>query len=36
MALAVALSGKAGNGPIVQCRQRGNVDLKTFAELIDC
>lgn len=36
VALAAALSGKAGNGPIVCVVSGGNVDLKTFAELIDC
>ena len=36
VALAAALSGKAGNGPIVCVVSGGNVDLKTLAELIDC
>ena len=33
--LAAALSGKAGNGPIVCIVSGGNVDLKKFCELID-
>jgi threonine dehydratase len=33
--LAAALSGKAGNGPIVAIVSGGNVDLKKFCELID-
>src|SRR5213596_2358958 len=32
--LAAALSGKAGNGPIVAIVSGGNIDLKKFAELI--
>jgi threonine dehydratase len=34
--LAAALSGKAGDGPIVAIVSGGNLDLKTFCELIDC
>ena len=34
-ALAAALTGKAGNGPIVAIVSGGNVDLKKFSELID-
>jgi threonine dehydratase len=33
--LAAALAGQAGEGPIVCIVSGGNVDLKTFAELID-
>src|SRR3954453_10667 len=33
--LAAALSGKAGNGPIVCVVSGGNLDLKKFCELID-
>lgn len=33
--LAAALTGKAGKGPIVCVVSGGNVDLKTFCELID-
>ena len=33
--LAAALSGKAGQGPIVCIVSGGNVDLKKFCELID-
>jgi threonine dehydratase len=32
--LAAALTGKAGHGPIVAIVSGGNIDLKTFAELI--
>jgi len=32
--LAAALSGKAGQGPIVAIVSGGNIDLSTFAELI--
>jgi threonine dehydratase len=32
--LAAALSGKAGQGPIVAIVSGGNIDLKTFCELI--
>jgi threonine dehydratase len=32
--LAAALTGKAGNGPIVAIVSGGNIDLKTFCELI--
>jgi threonine dehydratase len=35
LALAAALTGKAGNGPIVAIVSGGNVDLKKFCELID-
>ncbi|MBY0564045.1 MAG: pyridoxal-phosphate dependent enzyme [Hyphomonadaceae bacterium] len=35
LALAAALTGKAGDGPIVCVVSGGNVDLKTFAQLID-
>ena len=35
MPLAAALTGKAGNGPIVCIVSGGNVDLKRFCELID-
>ena len=34
LALAAALTSKAGQGPIVAIVSGGNVDLKTFAELI--
>ncbi len=34
MPLAAALTGQAGQGPIVAIVSGGNVDLKTFAELI--
>jgi threonine dehydratase len=34
LALAAALSGKAGRGPIVAIVSGGNVDLKVFCELI--
>ena len=33
--LAAALTGKAGQGPIVAIVSGGNIDLKKFAELID-
>lgn len=33
--LAAALTGKAGNGPIVAIVSGGNLDLKKFSELID-
>jgi threonine dehydratase len=33
--LAAALTGKAGNGPIVCIVSGGNIDLKKFSELID-
>ena len=33
--LAAALTGKAGNGPIVAIVSGGNIDLKKFFELID-
>jgi threonine dehydratase len=32
--LAAALTGKAGNGPIVAIVSGGNIDLKKFCELI--
>ena len=32
--LAAALTGKAGQGPIVAIVSGGNIDLKKFAELI--
>jgi threonine dehydratase len=34
--LAAAMSGKAGIGPVVCVVSGGNVDLKKFAELVDC
>jgi threonine dehydratase len=34
--LAAALSGNAGDGPIVCVVGGGNVDLKKFVELVDC
>jgi threonine dehydratase len=34
LAVAAALSGKAGDGPIVAVVSGGNIDLKKFAELI--
>jgi threonine dehydratase len=34
LALAAALGGKAGNGPIVAVVSGGNVELSTFFELI--
>jgi threonine dehydratase len=34
LAVAAALSGKAGDGPIVAVISGGNIDLKKFAELI--
>jgi len=34
LGVAAALSGKAGDGPIVAVVSGGNVDLKKFAELI--
>jgi threonine dehydratase len=33
--LAAALTGKAGNGPIVCIVSGGNLDLKKFCDLID-
>jgi threonine dehydratase len=33
--LAAALTGKAGNGPLVCVVSGGNLDLKKFSELID-
>ena len=35
LSLAAALTGKAGNGPIVCVVSGGNIDLKKFAELIE-
>lgn len=35
LALAAALTGKAGQGPIVAIVSGGNIDLKKFSELID-
>lgn len=34
LAVAAAMSGKAGNGPIVAVISGGNIDLKKFAELV--
>ena len=34
LAVAAAVSGKAGDGPIVAVISGGNVDLKKFAELV--
>jgi threonine dehydratase len=34
LAVAAALSGKAGTGPIVAVISGGNIDLAKFAELI--
>ncbi|HEX7192114.1 MAG TPA: pyridoxal-phosphate dependent enzyme, partial [Thermoanaerobaculia bacterium] len=34
LAVAAALSGRAGDGPIVAVISGGNIDLKKFAELI--
>jgi threonine dehydratase len=34
LALAAALTGEAGEGPIVAIVSGGNIDLKTFVELI--
>ena len=34
LAVAAALSGKAGEGPIVAVISGGNIDLKKFAELV--
>jgi threonine dehydratase len=34
LAVAAALSGKAGDGPIVAVISGGNIDLKKFAELV--
>jgi len=33
--LAAALTGKAGQGPIVAIISGGNIDLKKFSELIE-
>jgi threonine dehydratase len=35
LALAAALSGKAGQGPIVAIVSGGNIDLKTFCSLVN-
>jgi threonine dehydratase len=35
LALAAALTGKAGDGPIVCVVSGGNIDLKTFAEILE-
>lgn len=35
LAVAAALSGKAGDGPVVAVISGGNIDLKKFAELIE-
>ena len=35
LALAAALTGKAGEGPIVCVVSGGNIDLEKFAELVD-
>ena len=34
LSLAAALTGQAGQGPIVCIVSGGNIDLKTFAELV--
>jgi threonine dehydratase len=34
LALAAALTGEAGEGPIVCVVSGGNIDLKTFASLV--
>ena len=34
LALAAALTGQAGDGPIVCIVSGGNIDLKKFAELV--
>jgi threonine dehydratase len=34
LSVAAALSGKAGEGPIVAVISGGNIDLKKFAELV--
>ena len=34
MPVAAALTGKAGNGPIVAIISGGNIDMKKFCELI--
>ena len=36
LSLAAALTGKAGNGPIVAIVSGGNIDLEKFTELIGC
>jgi threonine dehydratase len=35
LSVAAALTGKAGQGPIVAIVSGGNVDLKKFCEIID-
>jgi threonine dehydratase len=35
LAVAAALSGKAGQGPVVAIVSGGNIDLKKFCELIE-
>jgi threonine dehydratase len=35
LALAAALTGQAGEGPIVCVVSGGNIDLKTFAEILE-
>jgi threonine dehydratase len=35
LALAAALTGKAGQGPIIAVVSGGNIDLKTFCEIIE-
>jgi threonine dehydratase len=35
LSLAAALTGKAGQGPIVAIVSGGNVDLKKFSEILD-
>ena len=34
LSLAAALTGQAGGGPIVCIVSGGNIDLKTFADLV--
>jgi threonine dehydratase len=36
LALAAALSGRAGQGPFVCIVSGGNIDLAKFAELVAC
>ena len=36
LSLAAALTGKAGDGPIVCVVSGGNIDLAKFAELVTC
>ena len=35
LSVAAALSGKAGDGPIVAVVSGGNIDMKTFCEIVD-